>query len=130
ALPRVHLAHLPTPIEYLPNLSRYLGGPEIYVKRDDLTGLATGGNKTRKLEFLMAQAIEAGADTVITAGAIQSNHARQTAAAARKLGLGPHLVLGRPADGPPAVAQGNLLIDQLVGARLHWTDEPAPYAET
>ncbi len=129
-LPRVRLAHLPTPIEHLPNLSRYLGGPEIYVKRDDLTGLATGGNKTRKLEFLMAQALEAGADAVITAGAIQSNHARQTAAAARKLGLEPHLVLGRPAGGPPAVAQGNLLINQLVGAIIHWTDEPAPYAET
>ena len=129
-LPRVRLAHLPTPIERLPNLTKLLGGPDIYVKRDDLTGLATGGNKVRKLEFLIGQALQAEADCVITAGAVQSNHARQTAAAARKFGLEPHLVLGKPAGGVPEHPQGNLLLDHLLGAVIHWTDEPAPYAET
>ena len=81
-IPRVPLAHLPTPLEHLPRLSAELGGPQIYVKRDDCTGLATGGNKTRKLEFSMAAALEEGADTIITVGAVQSNHVRQTAAAA------------------------------------------------
>ena len=87
--PRVPLAHLPTPLEHLPRLSAEIGGPRIYVKRDDCTGLATGGNKTRKLEFSMAAALEEGADTVVTVGAVQSNHVRQTAAAACKLGRGP-----------------------------------------
>ena len=72
--PRVSLAHLPTPLEHLPRLSEHLGGPQIYVKRDDCTGLATGGNKTRKLEFSMAAALDEGADTVITVGAVKSNH--------------------------------------------------------
>src|SRR3546814_15888578 len=74
--PRVRLGHFPTPLEFMPNLTRLLGGPNIYIKRDDCTGLATGGNKTRKLEFLVAQAIEQGADTLITQGAVQSNHVR------------------------------------------------------
>jgi L-cysteate sulfo-lyase len=91
--PRVSLAHLPTPLERLDNLTRALNGPEIWIKRDDCTGLSTGGNKTRKLEFLMAAAQAEGADTVITQGATQSNHARQTAAAAAKLGMGCHLLL-------------------------------------
>jgi len=99
-LPRVQLAQLPTPITPLRNLSAALGGPQIYIKRDDQTGLATGGNKARKLEFLLAQALAAGADCVITAGSTQSNHARQTAAGAARL------------------------------AKIHWTDERAPYAET
>ena len=85
--PRVALAHLPTRLEFLPRLPEHLGGPEIWVKRDDCTGLATGGNKTRKLEFSMGEALEQGADTIITVGAVQSNHVRQTAAAACKLGL-------------------------------------------
>ena len=80
--PRVSLAHLPTPLEAMPRLSEYLDGPSIYVKRDDCTGLATGGNKTRKLEFSMGAALQHGADTVVTVGAVQSNHVRQTAAAA------------------------------------------------
>ena len=84
--PRIRLAHTPTPLEPLANLTRALGGPQLFVKRDDCTGLATGGNKTRKLEFLMGEALEAGADTVITEGAVQSNHCRQTAAAATKTG--------------------------------------------
>ena len=78
--PRIHLAHLPTPLEPLGNLSRELGGPNIWMKRDDCTGMSTGGNKTRKLEYLMADAVEQGADLVLTQGATQSNHARQTAA--------------------------------------------------
>src|SRR3546814_17168379 len=85
--PRVRLGHFPTPLEFMPNLTRLLGGPNIYIKRDDCTGLATGGNKTRKLEFLVAQAIEQGADTLITQGAVQSNHVRQTIAAGARLGL-------------------------------------------
>src|SRR5258708_1406114 len=85
--PRIRRGHWPRPLEPLDNLSRLLGGPRIWVKRDDCTGLATGGNKTRKLEFLMADARAQGADTVITQGAVQSNHARQTAAAAARLGL-------------------------------------------
>ncbi len=91
--PRVSLAHLPTPLEHLPRLSKHLGGPEIYVKRDDCTGLATGGNKTRKLEFAMGEAFAEGADTIITVGAVQSNHVRQTAAAECKLGLGCEIFL-------------------------------------
>lgn len=129
-LPRVRLAHLPTPVEPMPNLSRYLGGPELWIKRDDQTGLATGGNKARKLEYLMAEALQAGADTVITAGAIQSNHARQTAAAAAKLGLACHLVLNAPGGAAPAQATGNVLLDELLGAQIHWTQERAPYTAT
>jgi len=91
--PRVRLGHLPTPLEPLARLSAHLGGPTLWIKRDDCTGLATGGNKTRKLEFLVADALAQGADTLITLGARQSNHARQTAAAAAKLGLKCVLVL-------------------------------------
>src|SRR3546814_14912502 len=85
SFPRIHLAHLPTPLEPLARLSRELGGPEIWIKRDDCTGLSTGGNKTRNLEFLMAEAEEQGADMVMTQGATQSNHASQTAACAATL---------------------------------------------
>ncbi len=129
-LPRVRLAHLPTPIEPLPRLSKLLGGPELYIKRDDQTGLATGGNKTRKLEFLIAQALEAGADTVITAGSTQSNHARQTAAAAARCGLACHLVLYAPGGIAPQDLTGNLLLDHLLGAVIHWTPERSPYTAT
>jgi len=129
-LPRVRLAHLPTPIEPLPNLSRHLGGPELFIKRDDQTGLATGGNKARKLEFLLAQALQAGADSVITAGAVQSNHARQTAAGGARCGLDCHLVLRTPDGGPPRELTGNLLLDHVLGATIHWTSERAPYTNT
>ncbi len=98
-LPRLPLAHLPTPVEDLPRLTRELGGARLLIKRDDLTGLAGGGNKTRKLEYLVADALAQGADTLITAGAAQSNHCRQTAAAAARVGLGCTLVLGGE---PPA----------------------------
>jgi len=85
--PRLHFAHLPTPLEPLKNLSKLLGGPQFFVKRDDCTGLATGGNKTRKLEFLLGEALQKNADTIITQGATQSNHVRQTAAICSKLDL-------------------------------------------
>lgn len=121
ALPRFPLAQLPTPLESLPRLSRKLGGPRLLIKRDDQTGLALGGNKTRKLEFLLGQALEQGADTLITAGAAQSNHCRQTAAAAAKAGLTCELILnGSRADLP----NGNLLLDELLGARVHWIERP------
>ena len=116
--PRIRLAHLPTPLEFMPNLTRELNGPEIWVKRDDCTGLSTGGNKTRKLEWLMAAARAEGADTVITQGATQSNHARQTAAAAAKLGMACHLLLedrtGRTDF--DYTRNGNVLLDVLHGA--------------
>ncbi len=114
-IPRLNFAHLPTPIEELPRLSDLLAGPRILVKRDDQTGLAFGGNKTRKLEFLVAEAIEQGAKTLISGGALQSNHCRQTAAAAAKYGLDCVLVLnGEMSDKPSA----NLLLDQLFGAEV------------
>ncbi len=119
-LPRISLAKLPTPLDDLPNLSKLLGGPRLMVKRDDLTGLATGGNKTRKLEFLIADALAQNADAVITAGGPQSNHCRQTAAAAAKVELECHLVLG----GEPQPPLGNLLLDELLGATIHWTPKP------
>jgi L-cysteate sulfo-lyase len=116
----VELAHLPTPLEPLPRLSEHLGGPQIWVKRDDCTGLATGGNKTRKLEFSMAEALAQGADTVITVGAVQSNHVRQTAAAACKLGLRCEVLLEhRVTDPTDAYAtSGNVLLDRIFGANL------------
>lgn len=127
-LPREQIAFLPTPCYPLLRFADELGGPEIWIKRDDQTGLATGGNKTRKLEYLMGAALEAGADCVITAGSTQSNHARQTAAAARACGLIPHLVLYAPGGQPPDEIQGNVLLDTLMGAQIHWTEEKAPYA--
>ncbi|RMH49396.1 MAG: D-cysteine desulfhydrase [Alphaproteobacteria bacterium] len=116
--PRVRLGHLPTPLEPMPRLSEALGGPEIWIKRDDCTGLATGGNKTRKLEFLMAEALAEGADMVMTQGAIQSNHARQTAAAAAKLGLDCHLLLEDRTGSHDENynRNGNVLLDHLFGA--------------
>lgn len=118
--PRVSLAHLPTPLEHLPRLSKHLGGPKIYVKRDDCTGLGTGGNKTRKLEFLMADAMQKNADVIITQGAVQSNHARQTAAAACKLGMACELIFEkRVADAPDAyLNSGNVLLDRIYGANI------------
>jgi L-cysteate sulfo-lyase len=133
--PRIHLAHLPTPLEFLPRLSEELGGPKIYLKRDDCTGLAGGGNKTRKLEFLMADARQQEADTIITAGAVQSNHARQTAAAAAKLGMACEILLeNRIIDPDPVyLNSGNVLLDLLHGAKLHHfpkaTDMDAAMAE-
>ncbi len=118
--PRVQLAHLPTPLEHLPRLSDALGGPKIYVKRDDCTGLATGGNKTRKLEYSMGEALENGADTIITVGAVQSNHVRQTAAAACKLGLKCEVLLEHRVEHPSELYRnsGNVLLDRIFGANL------------
>jgi L-cysteate sulfo-lyase len=118
--PRVNLAHLPTPLEHLPNLSKYLGGPDIWVKRDDCTGLASGGNKTRKLEFSMAAALAEGADTIVTVGAVQSNHVRQTAAAAAKLGLACEVLLEHRVSDPsePYANSGNVFLDKIFGANL------------
>jgi len=116
--PRLSLAHLPTPLEPMPRLSAALGGPEIWVKRDDCTGLSTGGNKTRKLEFLMADAVEQGAQMVMTQGATQSNHARQTAAAAARLGMKCHILLEdrTGSNDPNYKHNGNVLLDHLHGA--------------
>ncbi len=116
--PREFLAHLPTPLERMDRLSAELGGPEIWIKRDDCTGLSTGGNKTRKLEFLMAEAMVQGADMVMTQGATQSNHARQTAAFAAKLGLGCHILLEdrTHSNNDNYNNNGNVLLDHLHGA--------------
>ena len=112
---RLHFAHLPTSIEDLPRLSKTLGGPRLLIKRDDQTGLAFGGNKTRKLEFLVAEALEQGARTLISGGALQSNHCRQTAAAAARYGLDCILVLNGDL---PDRSSANLLLDQLFGAEI------------
>jgi L-cysteate sulfo-lyase len=118
--PRLKVAHLPTPLEPLPNLTRLLGGPALWIKRDDCTGLGTGGNKTRKLEFLAAQALAEGADTLITQGAVQTNHGRQTAAIAARLGLRCILLLEHrvATDDPDYLRNGNVLLDRLFGAEL------------
>jgi len=117
---RIRITHAPTPLEPMPRLSQQLGGPNLWIKRDDCTGLATGGNKTRKLEYLMADALAQGADAVITQGATQSNHARQTAAIAAKLGLQCHLILedrtGYRHD--DYRNSGNVFLDRLYGAQL------------
>ena len=115
--PRLNFAHLPTPIEHLPRLSEHLGGAQIYVKRDDQTGLAFGGNKTRKLAFLVAEAQAQGAKTLISGGAAQSNHCRQTAAAATRYGFKCILVLNGE---EPEQLSANLLLDKLFGAHIVW----------
>ncbi len=112
-IPRVSLSFLPTPLEHLQTLSTQLGGPQIWMKRDDMTGLATGGNKARKLEFLLADAINNKADTILTFGAVESNHCRMTAAAARKMGLKSFLVLSGE---KPDRLTGNLLFDEILGS--------------
>ncbi|MEI7074731.1 D-cysteine desulfhydrase [Pectobacterium versatile] len=118
--PRLSLGHFPTPLEALPNLSAYLGGPTIYIKRDDATGLATGGNKTRKLEFLLADAQQQGADVIITQGATQSNHVRQTIAASAKLGLKTKVLLEKRVEdyGEDYQRSGNVLLDNLLGGEI------------
>jgi D-cysteine desulfhydrase len=117
---KVSLGFFPTPLVELPRLSKALGGPKIFMKRDDQTGLALGGNKTRKLEYLLGDAIKQGSDAIITAGAAQSNHCRQTAAAAAKLGMACHLVLGGE---EPAEPTGNLLLDRIFGSHIHWAGD-------
>src|SRR5262249_6943657 len=120
---------LPTPLEPLPRLSAHLGGPAIWVKRDDMTGLGFGGNKLRKLDYVLHQALAEGADTLVSGGVVQSNSQRQLAAVAAKLGLQCHLVVyhGRVSDVSPAYDRsGNALLNQLFGAHLHetpWTGD-------
>lgn len=123
AFRRVSIATLPTPLQFAERLTEQLGGPRIFIKRDDLTGLAFGGNKTRKLEYLLADAQDQGATHLITAGGIQSNHARQAAAAAQLGGMQAELVLTAPVDAPPL--QGNYLLDRLLGARCHIVPDDA-----
>jgi len=118
-IPKADILNLPTPISKLARLSSYLGGPMIYLKRDDLTGLGLGGNKTRKLEFLIGEAIAQGCDSIIMHGDVQSNCCRQAAAAAAATGLECHLILSGKR---PESAGGNLLLDYIFGAEVHWCD--------
>ncbi len=120
SLPRERLAHLPTPFTFLPRFSSALEGPDIWIKRDDQTGLAGGGNKARKLEFITGDARRMGADTLLTAGGLQSNHARMTAAAAAALGMDAALFLSGE---DPGYRQGNLLLDELLGADVFFLGE-------
>lgn len=126
--PRAALAQLPTPIHRLPNFGAQLDGPELWIKRDDLTGLEGGGNKTRKLEFLVGDAIDSGADMLVTAGAIQSNHTRQTAAAAAKCNLKCALLhFGWTKDAGPLYRQtGNILLSSIMGAELFLDETERP----
>lgn len=121
-LPRVNLGHLPTPLEELPRFSAALGGPRVFIKRDDCTGLAFGGNKTRHNEFILGHALEQGAEMLVWGAGVQSNNCRQTAAACAKLGLECRLILGR-GDHSDEV-QGNLLLDHLLGAQIEIVDLP------
>ncbi len=116
-LPRIKLASVPTPLDEVPRLAQKIGLSKLFIKRDDLTGLAGGGNKARKLEYDFAEILNGGYDVVITAGGIQSNHARMTAAAARKLGLDIKLVLGGPDF---EITKGNLLLDVMFGAEIRY----------
>jgi D-cysteine desulfhydrase family pyridoxal phosphate-dependent enzyme len=122
-LPRLTFAHLPTAVEPMPRLSAHLGGVHLWVKRDDQTGIAFGGNKTRKLEFLLAEAQSHGARTLITWGAAQSNHCRQTAGAAARNGLACIVVLRGTA---PPQTTGNILLDRLLGAEVVWAGDHDP----
>lgn len=124
-LPRVNLAHKPTPIDALNNLSAYCGGPKLYAKRDDCTGLAFGGNKVRQLEFYLGEAAAQSADTVLITGAIQSNFVRLAAAAACRLGMQCHIQLeDRVSDVDDTYKNsGNVLLDRMLGAHLHFYEE-------
>ena len=117
---RISLGHFPTPIEYLKNLTNHLNGPQLYIKRDDCTGLATGGNKTRKLEFLMPDALKKKSSLIVTVGAVQSNHARQTAAACVILGIKCLIVLEQRVDDAPDayMSSGNIFLNKLLGAEV------------
>ena len=123
--PRVELSHTPTPLECLKNLSDHLGGPRIWAKRDDCTGLAMGGNKARQLEFYIGDALDNGADTLLTTGATQSNHVRMTVAAARKLGLEVEVQLEKRVEGRQQAYydSGNPFLIKLMGAKIHFYPE-------
>jgi D-cysteine desulfhydrase family pyridoxal phosphate-dependent enzyme len=129
-LPRIRLAFTPTPLHRLERLTKALGGPEIWIKRDDMTGAGGGGNKVRKLEFLLGEALARNADTVVTGGAVQSNHVRQTAAVCGALGLACEAVLseGSPGRGADYGRNGNVFLTRLSGARLHTISQDADSA--
>ena len=120
--PRVKLCHAPTPLEFMPNLTKLLDGPQLWIKRDDCTGVATGGNKNRKLEFLLGEAMAQGADHLVTQGAVQSNHVRQTAAVAAKLGLGCTAVLEHriETNSVDYLDSGNVMLDRLLGIDIEY----------
>ena len=120
--PRVKLCHAPTPLEFMPNLTKHLGGPQLWIKRDDCTGIATGGNKNRKLEFLMGEALAQNADHIVTQGAVQSNHVRQTAAVAARLGLKCTAVLEHriQTNDPDYLDSGNVLLDRMLGIAIEY----------
>src|SRR5262247_1356656 len=126
---RLGLAHLPTPLEPLKRLSAFLGGPRLWVKREDATGLGFGGNKLRKLDYVLYEAVSSGADTIVSGGVVQSNSQRQVAAAAAKLGLACHLAVYHGRLEPPTPeykASGNAFLNRLFGAQLHdvpWTGD-------
>jgi 1-aminocyclopropane-1-carboxylate deaminase/D-cysteine desulfhydrase-like pyridoxal-dependent ACC family enzyme len=121
-LPRIPLAHLPTPLEEAPRFAQRLEGPRVFLKRDDCTGMLFGGNKTRHNEFLLADARQRGADVIVWGAGVQSNNCRQTAAACNKLGLDCHLILTRASHDDDI--QGNLLLDHLMGATVEIVDLP------
>ena len=122
AFPRIKLCQAPTPLELLPRLTAALGGPQIWMKRDDLTGMGLGGNKVRKLEFLVGDALAKGADHLVTQGAVQSNHVRQTAAVAAKLGLACTAVLEHriETNDNAYLNSGNVLLDRLLGCHIEY----------
>ncbi len=122
--PRVKLCHAPTPLEFMPRLTAYLGGPQLWIKRDDCTGIATGGNKNRKLEFLMGEALAQGATHIVTQGAVQSNHVRQTAAVAAKLGLKCTALLEHriKTNDTDYLDSGNVLLDRMMGLNIEYRD--------
>jgi L-cysteate sulfo-lyase len=122
--PRVKLCHAPTPLEFMPRLTEHLGGPQLWIKRDDCTGVATGGNKNRKLEFLMGEALAQGATHIVTQGAVQSNHVRQTAAVAAKLGLKCTALLEHrvQTNDPAYLDSGNVLLDRMLGLTIEYRD--------
>lgn len=122
--PRVKLCHAPTPLEFMPRLTAHLGGPQLWIKRDDATGLATGGNKNRKLEFLLGEAMAEGATHIVTQGAVQSNHVRQTAAAAAKLGLKCTALLEHriKTNDTDYLESGNVLLDRMLGLNIEYRE--------
>jgi len=120
-MPQVDIGHFPTPLEECPRLSEALGGPRIFIKREDCSGLAFGGNKVRQLTFTIGDAVAQGADTIVHGAASQSNHCRQTAAACGKLGLNCYLRLARDHK---SIVQGNLLLDHLAGADVQVVEVP------
>ena len=122
--PRIKICHAPTPLEFMPNLTKHLGGPQLWIKRDDCTGVATGGNKNRKLEFLLGEALAQGADHLVTQGAVQSNHVRQTAAVAAKFGLKCTALLERrvKTNDTDYLDNANVLMDHILGIAIEYRD--------